>query len=289
VPRPGFDKAGSRKISRHRTAFFVVLLLPDLGTQPAPQRTYMKATLIVVLPLVVVFGAGCSDASGELSPDPALGGATAAGTGGQLASAGTAGTASAGVSAGGAAGSVGAGGVQSGGASTSGGAGVAGGGGSVPLDGRGLYDANCKACHGEQGAGSVLAPETMHPVRDYSTWVVRNGRAQTTFAKPMDKWGADKLSDAQLMLIFDYLDQPPQPTTGKALYDDYCANCHGADGKGGPTTRNIINEVGKVLMQVRSGKNVGKFDPRRDYMPAFPTSDISDAELTLIHDYVDSL
>jgi mono/diheme cytochrome c family protein len=164
-----------------------------------------------------------------------------------------------------------------------------GGGGAAPVDGKGLYDLNCKSCHGEQGAGSKLAPDIAHPVRDYFTWVVRNGRAVTTFPKPMEKWDMAMLSDAQLKLVFDYLDLPPQPSTGQALYDDYCANCHGADGKGGPTMRDITNEVGKVLTQVRSGKNVGEFAMRRDYMPAFPATDISDSELMLIRDYVNSL
>jgi len=118
--------------------------------------------------------------------------------------------------------------------------------------------------------------------------VVRNGRAVTTFLKPMEKWGPDKLSDAQLMLIWDYLDQPPQPTTGQGLYNDYCANCHGKDGTGGPTMRNILNEVQNVLNQVRAGKNVGQYQMRHDSMPAFSTMRISDAELVMIRDYVDS-
>ena len=280
----------------------------------------MHTRVLPMLSFFILFGAACSDATDDSSGPPATAGSsTAAGSAGQATAAGTAGlsgtsggtgsatagAAGAAPAAGGTAGSPGAGtagsslGGTGGGGGTPGGGGsgaagasaggAAGGGGTAALDGKGLYDANCKACHGEQGVGGPLAYEIVHPVRDYSTWVVRNGRAQTTFPQPMDKWDTTKLSDAQLMLIFDYLDKPPQPTTGKALYDDYCASCHGADAKGGPTMRPLTNEVGKVLTQVRSGKNVGKFAMRRDYMPAFPSSDISDAELMLIRDYVDSL
>jgi mono/diheme cytochrome c family protein len=178
----------------------------------------------------------------------------------------------------------------SGGSAGAAGMGQAGaaGSGAMPTDGKGLYDLNCKSCHADQGIGSPLAPETQHPVRDYSTWVVRNGRATTTYAKPMDKFGTDKLSDAQLNLIWDYLDQPPQPTTGEALFKDYCANCHGADGAGGPVMRPLKGEGKNVLKLVRDGKSVGQYSMRHDSMPKFSTTRITDAELNLILAYVNA-
>jgi mono/diheme cytochrome c family protein len=105
----------------------------------------------------------------------------------------------------------------------------------------------------------------------------------------MVAYAADKLSDANLTLIWDYLDKPAKPTTGQALYLDYCGNCHGADGKGGPTMRNLLNEVDKVKSMARSGAHLGEFDMRREYMPAFGAAVLSDAELELIRTYVDSL
>lgn len=100
---------------------------------------------------------------------------------------------------------------------------------------------------------------------------------------------ADKLSDSNLEAIWDYLDQPPQPTSGQALFLDYCANCHGADGKGGPTGRNILNELNGLKTLVRQGAHGGEFEMRREYMPAFSATRITDTELNLIYTYVESL
>jgi mono/diheme cytochrome c family protein len=171
----------------------------------------------------------------------------------------------------------------------SGGAAGNGGAGGMPSEGQALYDANCKICHGVLGAGSPIGPEIQHPVRDYAAWVVRNGRAQSTYPKPMDKWGPDKLTDAQLTLVFDYLSTPPKPTGGQALFLDYCSNCHGADARGGPTDRNLLNEVDKVEALVREGKNKGQYQMRHDSMPSFASDTINDGELTMIRDYIDSL
>ncbi|HVY26222.1 MAG TPA: c-type cytochrome [Polyangiaceae bacterium] len=213
---------------------------------------------------------GGSAGQGGVTATPALpaGAAGSAGSGGQSAAA-----------------QGGSGGVLEGAAGTAGSAGA----GGMPSEGQALYDANCKVCHNELGTGSILGPEIQHPVRDYAAWVVRNGRAQTTYLKPMDKWGTDKLSDSQLMLILDYLSTPPKPMGGQALFLDYCSNCHGADARGGPTERNLLNEVDKVEALVREGKNKGQYQMRHDSMPSFASDILADGELTMIRDYIDSL
>ena len=230
-------------------------------------------------------GAGGSPSAGG-SPVNGVGGAGVGGAGVGGAGVGAAGVGAAGV---GAAGGSAAGGRSAGG--SGGGNGTAGGAaaGAGPVDGATLFAANCAACHGTQGVGGTRGPELQHPVRDYSAWVVRHGLPGTGFPAPMAIITPATVSDANLNLIWDYLAKPAQPTTGKALYLDYCGNCHGADGKGGPTGRNILNELSKLKTQVRNGAHLGQFSMRKDYMPAFTTTQISDAELNLIYTYVDSL
>ncbi|HEX2874458.1 MAG TPA: c-type cytochrome [Polyangiaceae bacterium] len=262
------------------------------------------------LPVVLLLSLGCSDAADTTDPigsggSPSSAGASSSGgvstagsgvgtAGSGVGTAGSgvgtagSGVGTAGSSAGGQNGTSGSGSGGSVGTAGSG-QGGSGGSGTVPTDGKGLYDFNCKSCHGEQGVGGPLAPETVHPVREYGTWVVRNGRPLIApWPKAMEKLGTDKLSDAQLNLIWDYLDQPPQPTTGAALYADYCANCHGADGKGGPATRPLANEGKNVLKLVREGHNIGKYAMRHDAMPQFSTMRITDPELDLILAHVNT-
>jgi mono/diheme cytochrome c family protein len=146
-------------------------------------------------------------------------------------------------------------------------------------------------CHGPEGQGIPdKGPEIQHPVIDFSTWVVRNGRAHPGYKEPMMKYTVDQVSDAQLRGIFALLAAPPKPTTGKELYDDYCGNCHGADGKGGVTMRDISAEpVNVFIADSRAGHHPGEFENRREYMPKWTPAELSDAELRLIFAYIDGL
>jgi mono/diheme cytochrome c family protein len=160
-----------------------------------------------------------------------------------------------------------------------------------------LYTTNCSACHGPTGEGSVLGPEIRHPVTDFTTYMVRNGsmgrNPNTAFPGPMVPLDMGFISDAELTMVISYLNSFPKPTTGQALFEDYCANCHGADGKGGPTTRDITNTVEAlstlVPMQVRAGAHAGMFEMLIEYMPAQDASVLTDADLMMIATYVDTL
>lgn len=160
------------------------------------------------------------------------------------------------------------------------------------ISGEEFFLSVCASCHGNDGEGTALGYEVQHPVRDYSTWVVRNGRPPGNAELPgsvMVAYAPGTLEDATLEEIWDYLDTFAQPTTGEALYMDYCGNCHGADAAGGITGVDIRVELAEIFEKVREGENVGNYAARGSSMPRFSESRISDAEIQLIADYVAGL
>ena len=167
---------------------------------------------------------------------------------------------------------------------------AAGGAAAMPTTGLEFFAQECAVCHGANGEGvDLLGPEIQHPPREFATWVVRNGRTHPDFAGAMVAYGTDVVSDEWLNEILDYLNSQPQPTTAEALYLDYCANCHGADGAGGVTMRPIINESQNVQDLVRNGHGGQDYGNRREYMPVFSQMQLSDAEVTMLQQYVQGL
>jgi mono/diheme cytochrome c family protein len=166
--------------------------------------------------------------------------------------------------------------------------------GAPEVSGEEFFLSVCASCHGNEGEGTALGYALQHPVRDYSSWVVRHGRPTGNPELPgsvMVAYDTDTLSDATLEEIWDYLDAFPQPTTGEALYLDYCRNCHGEDALGGITGVNIREPeaLAELSEKVREGESVGNYDARTEAMPAFDDSRLSDAEVQLIADHVASL
>ena len=137
-------------------------------------------------------------------------------------------------------------------------------------------------------AGS--GPDIQHPVVDFSTWVIRNGRVHPDFPDAMPQFTTALLSDADLQSILTFLAACPKPTTGMGLFVDFCANCHGADAAGGVTMRPIATEpMTAFTTNVRNGHSAGMFSNRREFMPKWTATQITDAEIRLIYTYVSGL
>jgi mono/diheme cytochrome c family protein len=161
--------------------------------------------------------------------------------------------------------------------------------GSGPeLGGEELFVQFCSACHGPTAEGTTLAYEIRHPVRDYARWVVRNGRPGLEFeSSSMPAWPPETVSDADLDKIFDYLDSFPQPTTGEGLYLDYCRNCHGDPIDTGVVLKVVGDEeYADVIEQVRDGDELGLYELRQEFMPAFSRDMLTDEEVDAIFAFI---
>jgi mono/diheme cytochrome c family protein len=153
-----------------------------------------------------------------------------------------------------------------------------------------LYKENCAECHGENGEGVAdKGYELQHPTRDYFDWVTRNGREGLGFPEEMPSYDETIITKEELDAIWDYLDAPPRPTTGEGFYLDYCASCHGEDGKGGVVGVSGNHSEPGFSFHVREGFTTADFGDRKGYMPAYDTSWLSDAELAEMKAYLDSI
>jgi cytochrome c oxidase cbb3-type subunit 3 len=158
------------------------------------------------------------------------------------------------------------------------------------IGGAELYRDNCARCHGSDGAGGSMGPQVLSPVRAYATYVVRHGRgAEMGFMTGMDPFDATMLADGDLTQILDWLAAAPKPATGEGLYVRFCGNCHGANAQGGRSGKDLTSELDELEEKVREGHGGARFGDRKEYMPAWTGTEITDAELEAIRAYVASL
>lgn len=116
-------------------------------------------------------------------------------------------------------------------------------------DGKVLYQQHCASCHQLEGKGGVGVPLSLKGFLqsasdDYLFKTIRNGRPGRVMP------AFQTLSDAQVLAIVSYIrswSDKPAPVydtdavtgdvhTGKKLFAEHCAACHGADARGGKGT-----------------------------------------------------
>lgn len=209
-------------------------------------------------------------------------------------------------------------------AMTGGGGGGGGGGGAAMTGGGGggsttgapaAWVTYCEECHGPSGQGiATKGGDVQHPHSDTTasldlmTSLVRVGDNNTTLTgtggivgplETMKSFTPAQVSNADIAAIATWLRAMPRPTTGAALFQDFCAYCHGVNGQGGNQPDGTVayasayhsppfvgnptppNTLTKFRTLIRNG--VGT-DPtmRKKFMLRYSVSELSDAEIALI-------
>ena len=122
-------------------------------------------------------------------------------------------------------------------------------GAQAALDGEQLFKKHCSVCHGDDGRGGVGVPLSLPSFIDsvsdeYLKVTIREGRPGRIMP------AFSMLSDAQISAIVGYMrswSKQPAITDnmapvkgdsahGAQVFSQYCAHCHGADGRGGTGT-----------------------------------------------------
>lgn len=150
-----------------------------------------------------------------------------------------------------------------------------------------VYATTCAGCHGSSGEGSDRGPHIRSPVRPFATHITRNGRRAIGYTDDMPAYNADEVSDEHLAEMWDWTHSFPRPTDGRGLWVRYCGNCHGPQGGGGHVRQSVLDEdLGDWIETTRDGEGGRGYGNREDYMPAWSRSEISDAEIRLMYDYI---
>lgn len=159
------------------------------------------------------------------------------------------------------------------------------------LSGEEYYARVCASCHGADGSGTARGPEIRNTVAGFAEYVIRNGRTEhPDYEREMPGYDTDSLSNSQLNEIIAWLRSAVKPSDGAGLYTRFCANCHGADARGGVVGEAIINEsLGEFIEKVREGEGGRNYSRRGSYMPSWSSSEISNADIELMYSYVRTL
>ncbi|SMF07118.1 c-type cytochrome [Pseudobacteriovorax antillogorgiicola] len=158
------------------------------------------------------------------------------------------------------------------------------------LSGKEVYLKECAVCHGEIGEGTERGYRIQFPVRGFATYITRHGRKNhPDFDIDMPAYSRELISDQQMREMWDYLHNLPRPRTGKKVYETFCANCHGLDGRGGMSGESVLGELDEVYEYVREGEGYNNYWSRTDYMPRWNWQELPNEEIRMMIYYLYSL
>jgi len=106
--------------------------------------------------------------------------------------------------------------------------------------GEASYDANCGSCHGF-GANSGKAGATV-------------SRINGGIANVPSMFSLSTLPASEIQAISDFLMSLAPPTTPEGLYATHCGSCHGADGSGGTSGKNVIGDSASKISSAISSE-----------------------------------
>ena len=149
------------------------------------------------------------------------------------------------------------------------------------LTGPEVYTRLCQTCHGEKGQGAALGMQLRYDDLEFSRYWIREGRGKTLdYTSDMPAYPESMISNQQIDEMFAEIDAVPHPTADADLFTQYCSNCHGATGRGGPSGEGIRGGD-EYREKIRRGKNWSKkqYWKRGKYMSKWNASQISDSEM----------
>ncbi|GEM_PF-2168898 len=158
------------------------------------------------------------------------------------------------------------------------------------LNGRQVYERLCVGCHGDSGKGTARGMQLRYEDYPYSDYWTRRGRTKTAgFTSDMPAYPEAMISATQLRELFDYVDANPHPTSGSALYLQYCGNCHGANAAGGSSKRSIRGSDDNFTEVIRNGKEGTAYRRRTSYMTGWSSAILTSSDIQKIMSYTRQL
>lgn len=144
------------------------------------------------------------------------------------------------------------------------------------IDGKALYQHECAACHGIDGAANTKLGQQLKPLpaRDLRPKILSHTEILQIVTRGRKKTGMHahdtRLKQEEMNAIADYVQTfryQAQPRRGEKIFQHHCIRCHGDDatGRSYPGTPNLmlseLSDIGMahVIRQGHAGTIMGEF------------------------------